>query len=113
MNVNHMNITAGMGVAELIEEMGRSGVLGAGRVYRATRLLREMIDDPEMAIFMSVAGPLVPGGMRRIIRDLIDDGTIDALITSGANLTHDLLEAFGAPTTGTMALTMRSCTSRV
>lgn len=95
MNVNHMNITQGMGVAELIEEMGRSGVLGAGRVHRATKLLRGMIDDLEMAIFMSVAGPLVPGGMRRIIRDLIDDGTISALITSGANLTHDLLEAFG------------------
>jgi deoxyhypusine synthase len=54
-----------------------------------------MINDSEMGLFMSVAGPLVPGGMRRIIRDLIDQKVISALITSGANLTHDLIEAFG------------------
>lgn len=95
MNVNHMNIKPDMKAGDLIREMGRSGVLGAGRVHRAAGLLREMIDDSEMALFMSVAGPLVPGGMRRIIRDLIDQKVIAALITSGANLTHDLLEAFG------------------
>ncbi|MFB2623599.1 deoxyhypusine synthase [Methanothermobacter marburgensis] len=95
MNVNHMNIKPDMKAGDLIREMGRSGVLGAGRVHRAAGLLREMIDDSEMGVFMSVAGPLVPGGMRRIIRDLIDQKVISALITSGANLTHDLLEAFG------------------
>ena len=84
-----------MTTLQLIEEMGKSGVLGAGRLHRATKLLSEVIGDPETTVFLSVAGPMVPGGLRKIIRDLIANGYVDVLITSGANLTHDLLEAFG------------------
>lgn len=93
--VNHMEISKNMKISQFIDEMGHAGVLGAGRVYRATKLLSEMIEDPEMNIFLSVAGPMVPGGMRKIIADMIKSGMIKVLITSGANLTHDLLEAFG------------------
>jgi deoxyhypusine synthase len=93
--VNHVKISKGMKISDFIEEMGNAGVLGAGRVYRATKLLSEMIEDQELNIFLSVAGPMVPGGMRDIIADLIKKGIIKVIITSGANLTHDLLESFG------------------
>ncbi|MBU4534469.1 MAG: deoxyhypusine synthase [Euryarchaeota archaeon] len=95
MRVNPIKITKDMKVSDLIKEMGSSGVLGAGRTYRATELLSKMFKDPDMKIFFSIAGPLVPGGMRGIVVDLIKEGHIDVLITSGANLTHDLLESFG------------------
>ncbi len=62
---------------------------------RATKLLAEVLEDEDTAVFMSVAGPMVPGGLRKVIRDMINNGMIDVLITSGANITHDLLEAFG------------------
>jgi len=90
-----MEINDDMTITELIEEMGKSGVLGAGRMYRATELLAELLEDEDTAVFLSVAGPLVPGGLRKIIRDMVDQGMVDVLITSGANITHDLLEAFG------------------
>ena len=84
-----------MKVSELMEEFKGSGVLGAGRVARASDLLVKMINDPDMDIFMSMAGPLVPGGLRYIVGDLIRNKRIKVLITSGANITHDLLESFG------------------
>jgi deoxyhypusine synthase len=90
-----MKINGKMSVLELIEEMGKTGVLGAGRMYRATKLLSEILDDHDTTVFLSVAGPLVPGGLRNVIRDMINQGMVDVLITSGANITHDLLEAFG------------------
>ena len=90
-----MDINGSMSVLELIEQMGKSGVLGAGRTYRATKLLAEILEDEDTAVFLSVAGPLVPGGLRKVIRDMIENGMVDVLITSGANITHDLLEAFG------------------
>jgi deoxyhypusine synthase len=93
--IDHMDINGRMSVLDLIEEMGRSGVLGAGRMYRATKLLAEILEDDDMTVFLSVAGPLVPGGLRKVIRDMIDHEMVDVLITSGANITHDLLEAFG------------------
>lgn len=64
-------------------------------MHRATELLAEVMSDEETTVFLSIAGPMVPGGLRKIIRDLIADGYVDVVITSGANLTHDLLETFG------------------
>lgn len=90
-----MEIKNKMTVLELIEEMGKSGVLGAGRAYRATELLANIWRDENTTVFLSIAGPLVPGGLRKIIYDLIKDGYVDVLIMSGANITHDLLETFG------------------
>lgn len=90
-----MEIKNKMTVLDLIKEMGKSGVLGAGRLSKATQLLANSIKDEETTVFLSIAGPLVPGGLRKIIFDLINDGFVDVLITSGANITHDLLESFG------------------
>ncbi len=95
MKVNQLNIKKDMKVSELIDQFNGSGVLGAGRVARASNLLVDMINDEDMDIFMSLAGPMVPGGLRNIVGDLIRNKHIKVLIVSGANITHDLLEAFG------------------
>jgi deoxyhypusine synthase len=95
LKVKHIKLQDKMSILELIEEMGKTGVLGAGRLHYATQLFSRMIKDEETTVFLSVAGPLVPGGLRKIIRDLLYREEIDVLITSGANITHDLLEAFG------------------
>jgi deoxyhypusine synthase len=38
---------------------------------------------------------MVPGGMKQIIIDMLNDKWIDVLVTTGANLTHDLGESLG------------------
>lgn len=95
LKIQHMEIKGNMSVLDLIEEMGKSGVLGAGRLAKATQLLADSIEDEDTTVFLSVAGPLVPGGLRKIIFDLINNGHVGVLITSGANITHDLVESFG------------------
>ncbi|MCL2157629.1 MAG: deoxyhypusine synthase [Methanobrevibacter sp.] len=95
MKVNQMNIKEKMSVSQIMEEFTNSGVLGAGKVAKASSLLVDMIKDEDMKIFLSVAGPLVPGGLRNIIANMIKNKQVDVLITSGANITHDLLESFG------------------
>lgn len=95
LKIQHMKVKENMSVLDLIEEMGKSGVLGAGRLSKATQLFADSIEDKDTSIFLSVAGPMVPGGLRKIIFDLINDGFVDVLITSGANITHDLVESFG------------------
>jgi deoxyhypusine synthase len=45
--------------------------------------------------FLGLAGAMVPTGMRQVVVDLIRDGHVDALVTTGANLTHDAIEAVG------------------
>lgn len=95
MKVNQMTVKKDMKVSELMDQFTNSGVLGAGRIARASNLLIKMINDEDMDIFMSMAGPMVPGGLRNIVADMIRNKRIKVLITSGANITHDLLESFG------------------
>ncbi|WP_406534560.1 deoxyhypusine synthase [Methanobrevibacter sp.] len=95
MKVNPIDIDKGMKVSELLDEFDKSGVLGAGRVSRACAILVDMINDDDMNIFMSLGGPLIPGGMRNIVSKMIRDGHVDLIVSSGANITHDLVEAFG------------------
>ncbi|MBA7630238.1 Deoxyhypusine synthase-like protein [subsurface metagenome] len=93
--VEQMRLRAGMSVGELAEEMRRAGVIGAGRVGRAVEIVAEMFSDPDYTVFLSLSGPLVPSGMRLIFTDLIRDGYVDVVVTNGANMVHDIVEAMG------------------
>lgn len=84
-----------MKVSDLVNEFDKSGVLGAGRVGRACNILTDMIQDEDMKVFMSLGGPLIPGGMRNIVTQMIENHHVDLIVSSGANITHDLVEAFG------------------
>jgi deoxyhypusine synthase len=93
--VEQMRLRPGMTVDELAEEMRRAGVIGAGRVGKAVEIVAEMFSDPDYTTFITLSGPLVPSGMRLIFRDLIRDGYVDAVVTNGANMVHDIVEAMG------------------
>jgi deoxyhypusine synthase len=93
--VEQMRLRPGMTVGELADEMRRAGVIGAGRVGKAVEIVAEMFSDPGYTTFITLSGPLVPSGMRLIFRDLIRDGYVDAVVTNGANMVHDIVEAMG------------------
>ncbi|MFH0849737.1 MAG: deoxyhypusine synthase family protein [Candidatus Bathyarchaeota archaeon] len=93
--VHQMRLRPGMTALELAEEMKQAGVIGAGRVGRAVDIVAEMFSDPEYTVFITLSGPLVPGGLRLVFRDLIRDGYVDAVVTNGANMVHDIVEAMG------------------
>jgi deoxyhypusine synthase len=54
-----------------------------------------MFGDKDYTVFLTLAGPLVPGGMRQIIRDLIEQEYVHAIVTTGANMVHDMVESLG------------------
>ena len=95
MKVNQINVESNMSVSDLIDNFDASGVLGAGRVARARNILVDMIQDDDMNVLMSLGGPLIPGGMRNVVSKMIKEGHVNLIVSSGANLTHDLVEAFG------------------
>ena len=92
--IAHAEARAGMTVGELADEYGSAGV-GAATLHEAVDVYAEMLGDDDVTNFFGLAGAMVPTGMRRIVADLIRDGHIDALVTTGANLTHDAIEAIG------------------
>ncbi|MEM3061193.1 MAG: deoxyhypusine synthase [Candidatus Bathyarchaeia archaeon] len=93
--VKQIRVHAGMSVNELTEEMSGCGVLGAGRLAKAVEITTKMFSDPDCAVLLSLAGPLVAGGLRKIIKDLIEYGYLKAIVTTGANMVHDVVESLG------------------
>jgi deoxyhypusine synthase len=83
-----------MAVDELIKEYSRAGVLGAGELSRAVDICTEMASK-DAVVFLGIAGPMVPGGLRGVIADMIRSGFVDVVVSSGANIVHDMIEAFG------------------
>ena len=92
--VGHARADPGMTVGELVETYGHAGI-GAASVHQAGDVLAEMLGSEDCTVFLSLAGAMVPAGMRRVVSELIRDGYVDALVTTGANLTHDTIEAIG------------------
>nr|NIU39392.1 deoxyhypusine synthase [Candidatus Bathyarchaeota archaeon] len=93
--VKQMRLGRGLTVGELASEMRECGVLGAGKIGIAAELAAEMFGDKDYTVFLTIAGPMVPGGMRRIVSDLIDQEYVKVVVTTGANMVHDMVEALG------------------
>ena len=84
-----------MYVKDLVNEMSNSGAFGAGKIATASEILTTMIKDKECKVFLGVAGAMVPGGMKNILIDMLKNNYVDVFVTTGANITHDLIEALG------------------
>ncbi len=93
--VRHIDPLSDNTLKGLANAMEQVGVLGAGRFGRAASILRRMFNDPLCYTYLTMAGPMVPGGLRKIISYLVRVGLVDAIVTSGANIVHDLIEAYG------------------
>ena len=91
--VHPIKIKNKMSINELILEMKNSGAFGAGRLAHAVDIYEKMMKDKDCIKFFGLAGALVPGGMRKIIADMLNEGYIDVFVTTGASFTHDLIEA--------------------
>ena len=89
-------ITSGMDVDDLVCALDGCG-FGAGRLAQACGIYEEMLNDDSATKFFGLAGAMVPAGMRNIVSGLIRDGHIDVLVSTGANLVHDILESLGLP----------------
>ena len=93
--VTQMHIRPGMTVNELVNAMGKAGAYNGGSLYHAADIYEQMLRDEQTTKFFGLAGAMVPGGMGGIVSDLIREGHIDILVSTGANLTHDIIEAIG------------------
>lgn len=81
-------------ISELTDAMLKTGFQGR-KLAQAVEAWSAMLDEKELTIFMGLSGAMVPAGMRKIIAYMIQEGFIDCLVTTGANLFHDIHEALG------------------
>ena len=90
-----MSLQPDMTVNQLAQQFSNSGSFGAGRLAEACDVYEKMARDEKCTIFLALAGAMVPAGLRTVIADLMKRRLIDALVSTGANMVHDLIEATG------------------
>jgi len=83
----------GMTVAELIDQHFQA--YNAARLNEAARLYAEEMLDPDndVTIGLTMAGALTPAGLGGCILTLMEYGFIDFIVSTGANLYHDIHHA--------------------
>jgi deoxyhypusine synthase len=64
----------------------------AGRLSEACRIFADKMLDPanETTIGLTIAGAMTPAGLGGCVIELMDRGLVDFIISTGANLYHDL-----------------------
>src|SRR5215475_1211304 len=86
-------VEAGLTADEILSRMERISFQGRS-LATAHRIWRRMLED-DVTIFMGMAGALSAGGLRLIVAHLIQHWYVDCLVSTGANLYHDLHETRG------------------
>ena len=82
-----------MTVAELIDEQFQA--YNSARLHEAARLFAEEMLNPErdVTIGLTMAGALTPAGLGGCFITLMEYGFVDFIISTGANLYHDIHHA--------------------
>jgi deoxyhypusine synthase len=86
-------VEAGLTADQVVSRMERISFQGRN-LATARRIWEKMLRD-DVTIFMGMAGALSAGGLRMVVSHLILNRYIDCLVSTGANLYHDLHETRG------------------
>jgi deoxyhypusine synthase len=77
---------------QLCRALGGCGFQGR-KLSGVVDVWEAMVDDPECLKVMTLSGAMVPGGMGEVIMQLIEAGAVDAIVSTGANVTHDFINS--------------------
>ena len=91
--VEPFTVEPGLGADEVLSKMERISFQGRS-VATARRIWEKMLAG-DCTIFLGMAGALSAGGLRMIVAHLIANRYVDCLVSTGANLYHDLHETRG------------------
>ncbi|MBI2862388.1 MAG: deoxyhypusine synthase family protein [Chloroflexi bacterium] len=78
---------------EILQRMKQTAFQGRN-MGLAADIWTEMLSQPT-TIFLGLSGALIPAGMREILTHLVQRRMVDCLVSTGANLFHDLYETLG------------------
>jgi len=86
-------ITPSKDLIQLIEKFNNTA-FNARRLGEAAKIYKEMVESNSF-IFFTMAGAMIPAGMRLIVADAMKNGFLDVFVTTGANIVHELVESLG------------------
>ena len=77
---------------EILSALGQCSFQGRA-LSQALDVLEEMARDADCGVALTLSGAMVPAGMQEIICRLMERRVIDVMVSTGANVSHDLVNA--------------------
>ncbi|MDH7593109.1 MAG: deoxyhypusine synthase [Methanomicrobiales archaeon] len=81
-------------IAQLLKSMSKSGFQGR-KLGESVEIWSQMIRDPDCTIFLGLSGAMIPAGMQQCLIELVRRHYVDAVVSTGANVFHDICEHMG------------------
>jgi deoxyhypusine synthase len=91
--VKHIRVSGTMTVDQLMQQFKNSGSFGAGRLAKACDIYEKMLRDDGCTVFLALSGAVVPAGLRQVVTDLVRRHFVDVVVSTGACMVHDAIEA--------------------
>ncbi len=93
--VRPVNVTRAGSVGDLLHQF-RDSSIQARNLGRALEVWENALTDRKRpTILLGLAGPLIAAGLRKVLRDLIDWGLVDVVVSTGAIMYQDLYQTVG------------------
>ncbi len=93
--IEPVDVTRVRGLGELLAAFQQSSVQ-ARNLGRCLEVWENALTDPKRpTIFLGLAGPLIAAGLRKVLRDLVDWGVVDVVVSTGAILYQDIYQTIG------------------
>jgi deoxyhypusine synthase len=80
-------------VSQLLDRMAATAFQGRA-LGEALDLLRRIYHDPQVTVIVGLAGSLASAGQWKLITWMLRQGLIDVLVTTGANISEDLVDSY-------------------
>jgi deoxyhypusine synthase len=81
-------------VSALLDEMSQTGFQGK-KLGEVAKIWVEMARAKGLTVFLGLTGSLSTTGQWKIIRWLVENRYVDVIVSTGANISEDILEALG------------------
>lgn len=81
-------------ISALLEAMADTGFQGRS-LGEAARVWEKMVREPDLTIVLGLSGSLSTTGQWKLVRWLIEHRLVDVVVSTGANVSEDIVEAMG------------------
>lgn len=91
--ISPFNIYQIKSVEDILNSLKECGFQGRN-LGKALDILHHMVSSNNILTVLTLSGAMVPAGMGDIICALIENNLIDVIVSTGANIIHDLVDLF-------------------
>jgi deoxyhypusine synthase len=80
-------------VLDYIKNLNKCSFQGRN-ISHGFKIFEKMVSDESCLVVLTLSGAMIPAGMDEIICNMIEEKMIDVIVSTGANITHAIVNSF-------------------